>query len=131
MKMIKKYIRLLPYVAIFFALSANADVVLKDNSEILGKWKVTAESAKLDGEKKKVIVEWEFQPDGVLMTTSTDSNGRTKEMHIPIKYRVEDGVIKKQVSPGREKFDDCKVVERTGNDMVIKCPFLYFFLTKL
>ncbi len=129
--MIRKYIRMLPIAAIFFALSANADVVLKDNSEILGKWKVNAESAKLDGEKKKVIVEWDFQADGVLMTTATDSGGRTKEMHIPIKYRVEDGVIKKQVSPGREKFDDCKVIEKQGSDMVIKCPFLYFFLTKI
>ena len=122
---------MLPIAAIFFVLSANADVVLKDNSEILGKWKVNAESAKLDGEKKKVIVEWDFQADGVLMTTATDSGGRTKEMHIPIKYRVEDGVIKKQVSPGREKFDDCKVIEKQGSDMVIKCPFLYFFLTKI
>lgn len=129
--MIRKYISMLPCAAIFFALSANADVELKDNSEILGKWKVTAESAKLDGEKKKVIVEWEFQPDGTLMTIATDSGGRTKEMHIPIKYRVEDGVIKKQVSPGREKFDDCKVIERKGDDMILKCPFLYFFLTKI
>jgi hypothetical protein len=129
--MIRKYFSMLPCAAIFFALSANADVVLKDNSEILGKWKVTAESAKLDGEKKKVIVDWEFQPDGTLMTIATDAGGRTKEMHIPIKYRVEDGVIKKQVSPGRDKFDDCKVIERKGDDMILKCPFLYFFLTKI
>jgi hypothetical protein len=129
--MIKKYQRLLPLAAIFFALSAHADVVLKDNSEILGKWKVTAEAAKLDGEKKKVIIDWEFQPDGTLMTVSTDTNGRTQEMHIPIKYSVEDGVIKKQVSPGREKYEDCKVIEKQGSEMVIKCTFLYFFLTKI
>jgi len=122
---------MLPLAAIFFALSANADVVLKDESEILGKWKVTAEAAKLDGEKKKVIVQWEFLTGGVLQTISTDSNGRTNEMHIQIKYMVEDGVIKKQVSPGREKFENCKVVEKTGNDMILKCPFLYYFLTKI
>lgn len=117
--------------AIFFALSAHADVQLKDNTEILGKWKVNAEAAKLDGEKKKVIVEWDFQPDGSLNTISTDAGGRTQEMHITIKYKVEDGVIKKQVSPGREKFEDCKVVERAGSDMTLKCPFLYYFLTKI
>jgi hypothetical protein len=129
--MIKRYLGLLPAAAIFFALSAHADVVLKDESEILGKWKVTAEAAKLDGEKKAVIVEWDFKPGGVLETTATDAGGRTLEMHIPIKYSVADGVIKKQVSPGREKFENCKVVEKNGSDMILKCTFLYFFLTKI
>lgn len=121
----------MPVMALFFALSAYADVALKDESEILGKWKVTAEAAKLDGEKKKVIVEWEFQSGGVLQTIATDSSGRTNEMHIPIKYAVEDGVIKKQVSPGREKFESCKVVEKKGTEMILKCPFLFYFLTKI
>jgi hypothetical protein len=129
--MIKRYLGLLPVAAIFIALSAHADVALKDESEILGKWKVTAEAAKLDGEKKAVIVEWNFQGGGILETTATDAGGRTNEMHIPIKYRVEDGVIKKQVSPGREKFEDCKVVEKNGSEMILKCPFLYYFLTKI
>jgi hypothetical protein len=129
--MIKCYLKILPLLAVFFALSAHADVALKDESEILGKWKVTAEAAKLDGEKKAVIVEWEFQNGGVLNTISTDSNGRTNEMHIPIKYMVEEGVIKKQVSPGREKFESCRVVEKKGSDMILKCPFLFYFLTKI
>jgi hypothetical protein len=71
-------------MAIFFALSANADVLLKDNTEILGKWKVYSESNKLDGEKKKLIVEWDFKGDGTLETKSTDGGGRTKEMNITI-----------------------------------------------
>ncbi|MEQ1557407.1 MAG: hypothetical protein ABL933_00535 [Methyloglobulus sp.] len=129
--MIKRYLGLLSVAAVFFALSANADVVLKDSSEILGRWKLYAESAKLDGEKKAVIVEWEFKDGGVLETIATDAGGRTNEMHIPIQYKVEDGVIKKQVSPGREKFEDCKVVEKNSSEMILKCPFLYFFLTKI
>ena len=129
--MMNRYLGLLSVAAIFFALSAHADVVLKDESEILGKWQVTAEAAKLDGEKKKVIVEWEFQTGGVLQTIATDAGGRTNEMHIPVKYSVENGVIKKQVSPGREKFEDCKVIEKNDKDMILKCPFLYFFLTKI
>jgi hypothetical protein len=129
--MIKRYLGMLPIAAIFFALSAHADVALKDESEILGKWKVTAEAAKLDGEKKMVIVEWDFQGGGVLMSKATDAGGRTLEMLIPIKYKVEDGVIKKQVSPGREKFESCKVVEKKGNEMILKCPFLFYFLTKI
>ena len=127
----KRYLGVMPVMTLFFALSAHADVALKDESEILGRWKVTAEAAKLDGEKKAVIVEWEFQSGGVLQTIATDSSGRTNEMHIPIKYVVEDGVIKKQVSPGREKFESCKVVEKKGTEMILKCPFLFYFLTKI
>ena len=48
----KKYVKILPLAALFFAFSANADVELKDNSEILGKWKVYAEAQKLEGEKR-------------------------------------------------------------------------------
>jgi hypothetical protein len=129
--MVNRCLVMLPLAAVFFALSANADVTLSDKSEILGKWKVTAESPKLDGEKKKVIVEWDFQDGGVLMSKATDVGGRTLEMNIPVQYRVEDGVIKKQVAPGREKFESCKVVEKKGSDMILKCPFLFYFLTKL
>ena len=116
---------------IFFAVSVNADVVLKDNTEILGKWNLYAEATKIDGEKKAVKVEWLFEKDGTLQTTSTDSVGRTKEMKIAIKYFVENGDIKKQTTPGREKYESCNVVEKDGANMTLKCMYLFFFLTKI
>lgn len=127
----KTYVKILPLAALFFAFSANAEVALKDNTEILGKWNLYAESAKLDGEQKAVTIEWDFKEDGVLQTTATDSFGRTKEMKIAIKYFVENGEIKKQTTPGREKYESCKVVEKEGSKMILKCTFLYFFLTKI
>jgi hypothetical protein len=127
----KRYVKILPLAVFFFAFSANAEVALKDNSEILGKWNLYAESPKLDGEKKNVTVEWDFKADGVLQTTATDSVGRTKEMKIAIKYTVENGEIKKQTVPGREKYESCKVVEKEGSKMILKCTYLYFFLTKI
>lgn len=127
----KKYVKILPLAALFFAFSANADVALKDNSEILGKWDLYAEATKLNGEQKAVTVEWDFKADGVLQTTATDSVGRTKEMKIAIKYTVENGEIKKQTTPGREKYESCKVVEKEGSKMILKCTYLYFFLTKI
>jgi hypothetical protein len=129
--MIKKYVKIFLMLAIFFAITANADVVLKDNSELLGKWNLYAEAAKFDGEKKAVKVEWEFEKDGTLLTTATDSVGRTKEMKIAIKYFIENGEIKKQTTPGREKYESCKVIEKNGPEMVLKCTYLFFFLTKL
>ena len=127
----KRYVKILPLAVFFFVFSANAEVALKDNSEILGKWNLYAESPKLDGEKKKVTVEWDFKADGVLQTTATDSVGRTKEMKIAIKYTVENGGIKKQTVPGRDKYESCKVVEKEGSKMILKCTYLYFFLTKI
>ena len=128
----KRYVKILPLAALFFAFSfpANAEVALKDNSEILGKWKLYAEATKLDGEQKTVTIEWEFKEDGVLKQTATDSVGRTGEMKISMKYFIENGEIKKQTKPGQEKYESCKVIEKDGSKMILKCPFLYYFLTK-
>lgn len=123
--------KLLLLTVVFGGASANAEVALKDESEILGKWKLTAEAAKLDGEKKSVIVEWDFQSGGILHTIATDAGGRTNEMVIDLKYSIENGDIKKQTSPGREKYEMCNVVEKDSASMVLKCTYLYFFLTKL
>jgi hypothetical protein len=126
----KKYVKMLPLAAIFFTLSANADVQLKDKSEILGKWNLYAEAIKLAGEKKAITVEWDFKDDGTLETTATDSVGRTSEFKANLKYAVEDGVLKKQLTPGREKYESCKVIEKDNSKMVLKCTYLFFFLTK-
>jgi len=127
----KNCVKILLLAAAFQSLTASADIPLKDNSELVGKWNLYAEAAKFDGEKKAVKVEWDFQKDGTLETISTDSVGRTKEMKIAIKYAVENGELKKQTTPGREKYESCKVIEKEGSNMVLKCTYLYFFLTKL
>ena len=66
-------VKILSLLALLVAFSANAEVTLKDNSEILGKWNLYAEAAKLDGEQKSVKVEWDFKEDGALLTTATES----------------------------------------------------------
>jgi hypothetical protein len=122
--------KFLPLIALCFVSSVNADVSLKDNSEIVGKWTLTAESLKIDGEKKSVTSAWEFKNDGTLISIATDSLGRTKEMTVAVKYLVEDGLIKKQVSPGREKYESCSVVQKEASDMILRCTNLFLFLTK-
>lgn len=120
---------LLSLLAALAAFSANAEIKLQDNSKLLGKWQVTAEALALDREKKPLHVTWEFQKDGTLMTTGEDARSGIGEVSIPIKYSVADGVIKKQITPGREKYEDCSVVEMEGNSMTLKCKFLYLFMT--
>ncbi|NOS90259.1 MAG: hypothetical protein HOP34_17295 [Methylococcaceae bacterium] len=127
----KKYVKILPLLTLFWAFSASAEVALQDESDILGRWKLYAEATKLDGEQKPVTIEWEFKGDGVLKQTATDSVGRTKEMKIDIKYAIENGALKKQTKPGQEKYEICKVVDKDGSKMILKCPFLYYFLTKI
>ena len=127
MKIKIKYV-MLP--AVFFALTVHAEVQLKDNSEIVGKWTLNAEALKLDGEKKALKSEWEFKTDGVLTNTATDSVGRTSEFQASLKYFVEDGVIKKQTTPGREKYETCTVIEKSASEMTLKCGNLYYFLSK-
>ncbi len=126
----KTIITFLSLCAAIVAIPANAEIKLKDNSQILGKWQVTAEATALDKEKKTLHVVWDFQSNGTLMTTGEDSLGRAGEMEIGVKYSVENGQIKKQTSPGREKYEECSVMELNGKDMVLKCKFLYFFLTR-
>ncbi len=129
--MLKRIFTLSALAAILFASTAQADVQLKDSSDIIGKWKMYAEGVKLDSVdgkgRKEVQVEWEFKPDGVLQTTASDKQGRISELKIAIKYSVENGVIKKQVSPGREKYENCSVVEKTPTDMILNCTYFFFF----
>jgi uncharacterized protein (TIGR03066 family) len=121
---------LLSLFAVLAAFSANAEIKLQDNSKLLGKWQVTHEALALDREKKPLHVTWEFQKDGTLVTTGEDARSGIGEMNISIKYSVADGVIKKQLTPGREKYEDCSVVEMDGNAMTLKCKFLYLFLIR-
>jgi hypothetical protein len=127
--MMNRCVKILPLVAIFFTLSANADVVLKDNSEILGKWNLHDEAVTLTGQKKAITQEWDFRPDGTLISTASDVAGRISALKIAIKYFIENGEIKKQVAPGREKYESCKVIEKEGSNMILKCAY-FFFLTK-
>lgn len=126
----KKTTILSSLLATCIAFSAYADVKLEDNSKLLGKWKVNAESLGLDKEKKALNVSWEFQSNGTLITTGEDTLGRTSEMVIPIKYSVENGIIRKQATPGREKYDDCTVIELEGNHMILKCRGIFNFMTR-
>jgi uncharacterized protein (TIGR03066 family) len=126
----KIIITTLSLIATLAAFSAQADVKLQDNSKILGKWKISAEALGIDKEKKALNVSWEFQNNGTLITTGEDTLGRTNEMVIPIKYSIENGNIKKQSAPGREKYEECTVIELSDKDMILKCKGIYSFMTR-
>ncbi|GAW86740.1 conserved hypothetical protein [Bathymodiolus platifrons methanotrophic gill symbiont] len=128
--MIKRIQALMLGAALLFSVSANAEVVLEDDSLILGKWNLYAEAIALHKEKVELFSVWEFRKGGVLHTVSNDRRGRTKTLTIDLKYAVEDGVIKKQKTPGRAKMEDCRVIKLEDGEMTLKCTFVYFFLKR-
>ncbi len=130
MKTIIKFLFLSSLLLSFTVSAAEKYIELEDESKILGKWMITAEVASLKiKDRKKLSNLWTFKKGGVLTAVSVDSRmGADKTINL--KYSIENGVIKKQSVPGREKYETCKVIKLDGKDMLLHCKFLYFFLTK-
>ena len=126
----KKYNKILTLAACFLTFTVNAKVTLEDNTKILGVWDLYAEAPAKHKEKKSVDIVWEFKKDGSLMTKAKDKGGRTGLLKIKLKYSVENGEIRKQKTPGREKYESCHVDTLEGSQMILKCEYLYFFLKK-
>lgn len=133
----KKIIKLIPLLAIvFIALPVHAKkqeqtIKLEDNSKILGKWAIYAESpTKKKKDRKAVNIQWDFQNNGMIHAVATDTRGRTGQTSINIQYSIENGFIKKQASPGSQRFENCKVTELEGDNMTLHCQFLYFYMKK-
>ncbi len=127
----KPIIKLLPLAALLFTASVHAEktIQLEDNSKILGNWDLYAETAALHKEKKQVENTWEFRDDGVLSATAFDRR-LDAQASVKVKYLVVNGAIKKQMQPGREKYETCKVVKLEGNDMTLHCKYLYYLLKR-
>ena len=127
----KTIIKLLTLTTLLFTSSAYAEktIPLEDNSLILGEWKLYAETPQLHLQKKMVQNEWNFRNNGILTSTAFDPRLDGKKA-VNVKYSVEDGVIKKQIQPGRDKTENCKVVKLEGKDMVLHCKYLYYLLKR-
>lgn len=126
-----KKITLLAVVSMLFSITAHAEktIKLEDNSAILGKWSLYAETAALHKGKKMVQNEWNFRDNGTLTSTAFDPRLDGKKA-VDVQYSVENGVIKKQIQPGRDKYEACKVVKLEGDDMILHCRFLYYLLKR-
>jgi hypothetical protein len=124
--MIKK-ITILTLTSLLLISAANAEETVKDTLGVVGKWKVWAESAAKDKEKKIIDNLWEFKADGVLHAVSTDP--RTKTLDLTTKYYIENGAIMKERAGRPGKFDRC-TVEKHDAEMILGCPGLYLFMKK-
>jgi len=129
----KKFLKLLPLAALLAISSVSAKskvILLEDNTPILGKWTVYAETAALHKiDNKKLKNKWIFHKDGTLSSFGFDSrlNGFVE---VKVKYDIIDGLIHKQIQPSSPKFEVCKVVKLKDDKMTLKCKYLFYLLKR-
>jgi len=114
------------------SFAANADVDLTE-ADILGSWKIDAESLHSDArDAKELDTVWTFKNDGTMEGVSSDSqaHARVGEFRATLNYRIENGKMIKQAAPGRSRNETCVAIEKDGPKMVLKCSSVYFFMTK-
>ncbi|MCF7970536.1 MAG: hypothetical protein K9L22_05140 [Methylococcaceae bacterium] len=127
----KHIIKLLPLAALLFTASVHAEktIQLEDNAQIIGNWEIYAETAALHKEKKQVKNTWQFGDDGILSAIAFDPR-LNADAAVKVKYLIENGAIKKQIQPGREQYETCKVIKLEGDDMTLHCKYLYYLLKR-
>lgn len=105
-----------------------ADVALKDNSEILGKWTLVSVAPGLEKTKIEENRTWEFRSDGTVVTSGYNRIIKSDSTQ-QFKYSVTDGKIKAE-DPGRPgKTMEYVVHEKVGDSMILKGGMegFYFF----
>lgn len=113
-----------------FAVHADVDLT---EADILGSWKIDAESLHSDArDAKKLETVWTFKNDGTMEGVSSDSqaHARVGEFRATLNYHIENGKMIKQAAPGRSRNETCVAIEKDGPKMVLKCSSVYFFMTK-
>lgn len=129
------FIKIVFFTIFFIPFSANAETTI-DQNNLLGNWTVNWESNNSSGEgaNKGTAIDttWTFTPNGSLTSRSIDydPNSRMKNFTATLKYRVEDGKLIKQVAPGRSTEDSCSAFKMEGSDLILKCRFRYYSLTR-
>lgn len=117
---------------IFTSFPTMAGVQLTQ-ADLLGTWQIDKESSNSDGSKaRSTNTTWNIKNDGTIegVTQDSDSHARVESTRAVLNYSIENGKLVKQAAPGRSKMETCEAVEKSGNQMVLKCQTVYFFMTK-
>ncbi|WP_125468947.1 lipocalin family protein [Methylomagnum ishizawai] len=111
-----------------YHMDAQADIPLKNGSEIAGVWKLVSVAAALDKPRTEENRTWEFRADGTIITSGYNRHFKTEDRH-EWKYKIVNGKISAD-DPGRPgKTIDYAVYEMKGNEMILKGGIegFYFF----
>jgi len=119
-------------VLMLLSFSAAAEVKLTQ-ADVLGTWQIDKESANKDGSNARSSnTTWTIKQDGTIegLTHESDSHARIDNLKAVLNYSIQDGKLVKQAAPGRSKMEACEAIEKNGNQMILKCQTVYFFMTK-
>ena len=119
-------------VLMLLSFSAAAEITLTQE-ELLGTWKIDKESANRDGSNARTSNStWTIKQDGTIegSTQESDAHARIDNLRAVLNYSIQDGKLVKQAAPGRSKMETCEAIEKDGNQMVLKCQTVYYFMTK-
>lgn len=114
------------------SFSAAAEVKLTQ-AELIGTWQINKESTNSDGSNARTSNStWNIKQDGTIegSTQESDAHARLESLRAVLNYSIQDGKLVKQAAPGRSKMETCEAIEKTGNQMVLKCQTVYYFMTK-
>ncbi len=102
-------------------------------ADILGTWQIDKESLNRDGTNARGLkTTWTFKDDGTMegVSEENDASARVNQLRAVLNYSIDDGKLVKQAAAGRSKMETCVAVEKDGGKMILKCPAVYFFMTK-
>ncbi|NJD06889.1 MAG: hypothetical protein FIA97_10385 [Methylococcaceae bacterium] len=111
--------------------SAQAQVLLKDVSEIAGEWVLESVAPALEKPRVPENRVWEFRSDGTLKTSGFNRHFNRDDVQ-QFTFKVADGIIKAD-NPGRPgRTTDYKVYEKTNDSMILQGGLegFYFFKKK-
>lgn len=114
------------------SFSALAELPLTQ-AELVGTWQIDKEATNKEGNQARATnTIWTVKNDGTIEGVSQDSDAHARQASTKavLNYSIDNGKLVKQQAPGRSKMETCEAVEKNGNQMVLKCQTVYYFMSK-
>lgn len=127
-----KFQKLALFSLLFSSFSALAEIPLTQ-ADLLGTWQIDKEATNKEGNQARATnTTWTVKNDGTIEGVSQDSDAHARQASTKavLNYSIDNGKLVKQQAPGRSKMETCEAVEKNGNQMVLKCQTVYFFMSK-
>ncbi len=120
------------FALLLASFSVWAEIPLTQ-ADLVGTWQIEKESTNKDGSQGRTTnTIWNVKNDGTIegVTQDSDAHARVNSTKAVLNYSIENGKLIKQAAPGRSKMETCEAIEKNGNQMVLKCQTVYFFMSK-
>lgn len=102
-------------------------------ADLVGTWQIEKEATNKEGNQARATnTIWNVKNDGTIEGISQDSDAHARQASTKavLNYSIDNGKLIKQQAPGRSKMETCEAVEKNGNQMILKCQTVYFFMSK-